>query len=306
MKTPQPSNTSLVLAHCALFLVQLLFGTLPVIGKPLLQKISAVSLVGIRVGLTALALVLIQRYRSSLKLKEKEDYLKLFLLSFFGVTFNQLFFIGGLSLTTASNTSLLAATIPIFTLLISVALGNEAFQKKSLIGILTAAFGVLLLIDVRNASLSSETTLGDLMIILNSMSYGIYVATSKNVILRNGVIKSMTWIFIFASIFCVPLAFISALKFEFTLTTDTLLSALYIAIFATLLPYLLNAFALQKVNPSSVAVYIYLQPLIGFSAAVVFLREEVTTIKLVSAVLILVGVLIASNPIVKKPASKLK
>ena len=65
--------------------------------------------------------------------------------------------------------------------------------------------------------------------------------------------------------------------------------SLYIAIGATAAPYLLNAWALQKVDPSTVAVYVYLQPLIGFTLAVIFLGENLSVAFGIAAVLSLQG-----------------
>lgn len=159
--------------HLALLGVQVLFGSLPVIAKVVLTVIPAVALVGFRVGITALVLFSVQLYRKRVWLQYREDYLKLAAISLFAVTFNQLLFIGGLSLTKASNTSLLAVTIPIFTLIVSRLAGTELLRAGKVLGIALAAAGVIFLIDPRNASFSSATTLGDLMIIANSLSYGI-------------------------------------------------------------------------------------------------------------------------------------
>ena len=195
--------------HAALVGVQILFGSLPVIGKVVLAAIPPVSLVGFRVGITALSLVLFQVYRKRIWLKRRSDYARLAALSLFGVTFNQLLFISGLSLTKASNTSLLAITIPIFALATGAIVKTERLSKLKVIGILLAAIGVVLLIDPRNASFSSETTTGDILIVINSLSYGIYVAVSKDVVTRNGAFRSMMWIFVFASTICVPLGLVS-------------------------------------------------------------------------------------------------
>lgn len=262
--------------HLALLGVQVLFGSLPVIGKLVLAVIPAISLVGFRVGITALVLFVFQAYRRRLWLRERGDYWRLALVSVFGVTLNQLFFIGGLSLTKASNTSLLAVTIPIFTLIISTIAGTEALRARKVFGIILAAAGVVFLIDPRNASFSSQTTIGDIFIILNSLSYGIFIATSKKIVERNGAFRSMMWIFIFASIVCVPLGIYSFGSTEIAaIPRVTWWLILYISVGATAGPYLLNAFALSKVSPSVVAVYIYLQPMIGFILAVVFLGEVV-------------------------------
>ncbi|HEX6278661.1 MAG TPA: DMT family transporter [Pyrinomonadaceae bacterium] len=282
--------------HAALIGVQILFGSLPVIGKVVLAVLPAVSLVGFRVGITALVLAVVQAARKRFWLQYREDYIKLAVISLFAVTFNQLLFIGGLSLTKASNTSLLAVTIPIFTLIVSRIAGTEMLRTGKVLGIALAAAGIIFLIDPRNASFSSETTLGDLMIIANSLSYGIFVATSKETITRNGAFRSMMWIFIFASIVCVPLGIASLSTIDArAVTTDTWLLVLYISIVATAGPYLLNAFALSKVNPSIVAVYIYLQPIIGFILAVIFLNEILDLKFAVAAVLVFAGVFLTTR-----------
>ena len=282
--------------HAALVGVQVLFGSLPVIGKLVLAVVPAISLVGFRVGITALVLFIVQAYRRRVWLQHREDYKKLAVLSLFGVTFNQLLFIGGLSLTKASNTSLLAVTIPIFTLVVSAIAGTEKLRAAKLFGILLAAAGILFLIDPRKASFSSETTLGDLMIILNSLSYGVFVATSKETIMRNGPFRSTMWIFIFASLVCVPLGLYSLSGTDVAaIDANIWLLILYVAVVATAGPYLLNAFALAKVKPSVVAVYIYLQPVIGFILAVVFLNEVLDAKFAVAAVCVFAGVYLTTR-----------
>ncbi len=266
------------------------------IGKVVLAVLPAVALVGFRVGITALILFVVQWMRGRLWLRDRSDYRRLAVMSLFGVTFNQLLFIGGLSLTKASNTSLLAVTIPIFTVAIGAIIGTERLRLIKTIGIVLAALGVVILIDPRKASFSSETTLGDLLIILNSLSYGIYVATSKEVITRNGAFRSMMWVFIFAAAICVPLGLVSFSAVELdSISPLVWWLVLYIAIVATAGPYLLNAYALERVAASTVAVYIYLQPLIGFILAVLFLNEIVDTRFIVAASLVFAGVYLATR-----------
>jgi drug/metabolite transporter (DMT)-like permease len=281
--------------YAALIGVQIFFGSLPVIGKVVLKVIPAFGLVGFRVGITALAFVVVQAWRGRFWLRDSADYWRLAVLSLFGVTFNQLLFISGLSLTKASNTSLLAATIPIFTLTVSSVLGIEMLRGIKVVGIIVACVGVLLLIDPRNASFSSQTTLGDLLIVANSLSYGIYVATSKSVITRNGAFRSMMWVFVFAAAICLPVGMWSMSSVDLNTVSPVVWALiLYIAIAATAAPYLLNAWALARVNPSTVAVYIYLQPLIGFLLAVIFLGESIDVKFVVAATLVFLGVFLAT------------
>lgn len=280
----------------ALIPAQLLFGSLPVIGKIVLAVLPPMALVGIRVAITAAILFTIQAFRRRIWLKEKGDYWRFAALSLFGVVFNQLFFIGGLSLTTASNTSLLAVMIPVFALAVGSIAGFEKLTIIKIIGIIFAAAGVIFLIDPRKASFSSQTTIGDIFIIINCLAYGIYVATSKGAITRNGTFRSMMWVFIFASIVCVPLGAFSLSTIDLAaIDTNIWLISIYIAVGATAAPYLLNAWALSKVNPSTVAVYVYLQPLIGFGLAVLFLGEKINLTFIISAALIFAGVFLVTK-----------
>ena len=285
--------------YVGLVAAQVFFGSLPVIGKVVLKTTPAVALVGFRVALTAVILAVIQGYRGRFWLQQPADYWRLAVLSLFGITFNQFLFIIGLSLTKASNVSLLAVTIPIFALAVGSIAGFEKLKGIKIVGILLAAFGVILIIDLRNATFSSESTLGDILIVLNSLSYGIYVATSKTVIMRNGVFRSMMWVFLFASIICVPLGGYSLVQVgPGSIDVSIWLLMVYIAVVATAAPYLLNAYALSHVDPSTVAVFVYLQPLIGFLMAVYFLGEKVDYIFGIAAALIFAGVYLVTRKFV--------
>ncbi|MBX3300176.1 MAG: DMT family transporter [Acidobacteria bacterium] len=288
-------------AMAALVGVQITFGSLPVIAKVVLAVVPAVALVGFRVGVTAVILALVQVFRRRFWLRERSDYLRFAILSLFGVTFNQLLFIGGLSLTKASNTSLLAVTIPIFAIVLGGLTGIESFRRATIFGLVLAVVGVILIIDPRKASFSSETTIGDLLIILNSFCYGTYVATSKEAITRNGAFRSMMWVFLFASVICVPLGVwsISTTGTE-VISGRIWLYMLHIAVVATAVPYLLNAWALARVPPSTVAVFIYLQPLIGFALAAIYLGESIDAAFIAAAVLIFAGLYFVTKRPVKR------
>jgi drug/metabolite transporter (DMT)-like permease len=57
--------------------------------------------------------------------------------------------------------------------------------------VILACAGVIYLIDPTNASFSSATTQGDVLIILNCFSYATYIAVSKRLINHYGALKSI-------------------------------------------------------------------------------------------------------------------
>lgn len=297
MENSNPKENTVYAPHVALFAVQIFFGTATVLGKFALAAFPPFALVGFRVGGAAAAFYLLQRWRgSSLALDERAHYWHFAVFSFFGIALNQLLFFKGLSLTSAVNTSLIAVTIPIFTLLISVIVGHDALSWRKVAGVAAAAAGVVYLIDPGRASFSSESTRGDVLIVLNSFCYAVYVAASKRLISRYGALKSIAWLFLFGSVLNVPLGIVSLQAVDLTrIEASSWLFVAALVLFPTILAYYFNAWALARVEPSVVAVYIYLQPLFGFVSAIVFLGERFTARLLTSALLVFAGVYLVTR-----------
>jgi drug/metabolite transporter (DMT)-like permease len=270
----QSENYNNYSPHVALLAVQLMFGSAPILGKFALAAFPSSAIVGFRVGGAALAFYLLQRFRGNLRLEKRSHYLHFAVLTCFGVVFNQLLFFKGLSLTTATNTSLLAVTIPVFAILVSAGIGNDKLTWLKIGGVVLACAGVIYLLDPRNASFSAATTQGDVLIILNCLSYGTYVAVSKKIISHYGALKSIAWIFLFGSIVNVPLGLFSLATVDLSqVAWQSWLAIAAVVTFPTILAYYWNTWALARVEPSIVAVYIYLQPLIGTLLAIFVLGE---------------------------------
>src|SRR6185436_37049 len=119
---------------------------------------------------------------------------------------NQLLFVKGLSLTTAINAVLLTTTIPIFTLIVSIALGYDRASLRHFAGILLAAAGVIYLVDPWRASFTAQTTVGNLLLVSNSFCYGAYIAVSRDLFRRYGALNVITWIFLVGALVSLPIA----------------------------------------------------------------------------------------------------
>lgn len=282
--------------HLALLFVQLCFGSAPIFGKFALQTFSPYTIVGFRVGGAALAFYLLQRFSGNLRLNNRQDYFYFAGFAFIGIVLNQLFYFKGLSLTSATNTALIAVMIPIFTILISTLIGNDFLSRQKILGTILAALGVTFLINPFKTEFTTTTVWGDLLILLNSFSYAFYVAVSKRFIIKYGALKSIAWLFIFGSVINVPLGLYYMKDITVTeISPFSLLMVLCLILFPTILAYFWNAWSLARVEPSIVAVYVYLQPLIGFFFAVIFLKEELSFRPVISAIFIFSGVFLVTR-----------
>lgn len=268
-----------------------MFGSWPIAGKVVLRSMSSTALVGFRVVGAAVAFTLIHGKVAQLRRVPKHDLGLLILCSMLGVVFNQLLFVKGLSLTTVINATLLSSTIPVFTLVVSIVLGYDRASLRRIIGIALAISGVVFLVDPLRADFSAQTRAGNILIVINSLAYGAYIAISKDLFKRYGALTVITWIFLIATVVTLPIGAYSLSYAQVdSFSTGLWLAVIYIIIVPTVLAYYLNAWALTRVSPGTVATYIYLQPLIAFGLAPFLLGERFNVRVLVASVLIFAGV----------------
>jgi len=273
-----------------------MFSTWPIVGKVALKALPSVGLVAFRVAGAALAFILIGALRGRISSIQKRDWPLLVASSLLGVVLNQWLFVKGLSLTTVINATLLGTLIPVFTLLVSIALRTDHVSLRRIIGICLAAAGVLYLIGPERAEFSSTTRLGDLLIVTNSLCYGAYIVISKDLMKRYSALTVITWIFIVGSVATVPFGAISMSHVPLANVRPVIwLAIAYIVLVPTVGAYYLNTWALGRVAPSTVAVYIYLQPLLAFSLAPLLLGEKLSWRALIAALLIFSGVLVVTR-----------
>lgn len=281
--------------HVALVMVQIMFGTWPIFGKIVLRSMSSTSLVSLRIFGAAIVFTLLQRKLGELRQLPWRVLAWLVLSSLLGVCLNQFIFVKGLSLTTAINATLLITTIPVSTLVVSIALGYDKASLRHFLGIALAAGGVIYLVDPWRADFSAQTTLGNLLLIASSFCYGAYIAVSRNLFRRYGALNVITWIFQIAALVAVPIA-------AYTWSTEGLravspglfLAVVFIILVPTVGAYYLNSWAITRVPPSVVAIYIYLQPLMAFGLAPLVLGESWNSRTLVACALIFAGVAVVT------------
>ncbi|MBK7345331.1 MAG: DMT family transporter [Saprospiraceae bacterium] len=113
----------------------------------------------------------------------------------------------------------------------------------------------------------------------------------------------LKWVFLFGSFFVLFFGWPQAVEARWQdFTPLIILCFVYVLLFTTFFAYGLNAFALQRVAPVTVSAYIYLQPLIAAFIALLLGQETLTVPKILSAVLIFMGVYLVSRESPRIPA----
>jgi drug/metabolite transporter (DMT)-like permease len=282
--------------HLALIAVQVIFATWGIPAKIALRQITPFGLSAIRVAAAALAFCVIGKLTGNFKPIARRHWLLLLASSFCGIVLNQWLFVTGLSMTTVINSVLITTAMPVFTLVVGSLTGIERPSWRRLIGILLAAAGVIYLISPARQDVSAGSRFGDLLILGSALIYGCYIVVSKPLVETYGALPTVTWIFIVGTL---PTALAGALTLRHSslaaIDTRGWEAIIYIVLIPTILAYYLLTAALKEVPPSTVAVYIYLQPLIAFVIAPAVLGEAFTLRTVIAAVLIFLGVAITTR-----------
>lgn len=259
---------------------------------------SPFAVILIRVIIAATLFWLISLTIKSEKVEGK-DFGLIFLCSLFGTSLNILLFYKGLSITTPINATLLMTTTPILVLIASSILIKERITATKIIGISLGLGGVLLLTANQFINFSTQGWLGDIMIFFNAISYGIYLVIAKPLFLKYQPITIFKWMFVMSFIMVLPFSYSDSLLIvgkSYPINVFWILA--YIGICATVVTFTLNAWALKRINPSLVGIYIYLQPVVASFISITSGKETFTSIKLIVALMVFIGVyLVSKNPV---------
>ena len=271
----------------ALVIVQVLFSTLPIAAKIALRELSSPAIALIRVSSAALLFVVIHELTVRERIRTRGDYLRLAYYSVLGVSLNQLLYITGLTMTSATAAQMLITGGPAITLMVAMLLGKEVATPAKWLGIALAGAGALMLIGI---GIAESRAVGNILIVVNMVAYSMYLVSARDIVHRYHPLTVITWIFIFGAIGLTPFGLRPALR-EFGATSlNTQLVLVYIIIFPTVIAYYLNMWALTRVESSVVSMFVYLQPVLTAVMAIPILGERPSLRMLPAALLIFAGV----------------
>lgn len=286
----------IVQAHLAMSAVALLYGANYSIAKVVLDDnyIQPYGFILLRI-LGAGALIAVLHFLFIKEKIEKEDYARLFLCGLFGAGINMLCFFKGLKETGAINASLMMIMTPILVLITSSIFIKEKITGQKLLGIAIGTSGAAILI-IYGKKIAYTSAIGDVFVLLNALSYGIYLVLVKKLMTKYHPITVIKWVLFFGFFVCLPFGYQDMVTANYaSMPTEVWLSIIYVVIGATFFTYVLNVMALRTVNPSVVSIYIYLQPLIAAIIALSMGKDQLSGMKIFAASLIFSGVYLVSK-----------
>lgn len=277
-----------------LFLVQVAFSGFHTFGKYVLGEVHPLALASLRVTI-ATPLLLVIAWMADRSLPKLKDMPYLALLGFLGVFVNQLFFILGLNYTTATNAAIFMPSIPVFAAAGAAFFRIEQMTPNRIAGVILAVAGALVMLDFSKVTFGSGPFFGNLLIITNCCSYGLFLVFQRPILKRLGPMTVIAWSFLFGGIGVVTVGWQNLLAVEFSaLGTYTLIGLAYIVLIPTTFAYAANTWAVRHSSPTITATFTTFQPVATALLASLFLAESFGARQVGGFVFIVAGLMVVN------------
>ena len=291
-------------AHLALLLVNVLYGANHVLAKGVMPRyLDPNTFILLRVS-GAVFLFWILLFTQKRKPIARADYGRFLVAGLFGVAVNQLFFFHGLNLSSAFNAGIIMALNPMMVVILSALIMKEKLSFQGYTGIVIGAIGAILL-TLSSGKLPGASPIGDLYLLINALSYALYLVFSKPLLQKYSPIQVITYVFsiglILLLLFPPTWTKLNNTHFEL-IPSEAWYKITYVIVGVTFLTYLLTIFGLKYISATISSAYIYTQPvmvaLFTFFFAYIGWAEDfshtITSERILYMLLIFTGVYLVS------------
>lgn len=286
------------LALIAVTIATIIYGINYTIAKDVMPTyVKPYGFILLRVGGATLIFWFLGLFVNAKKI-EKQDFKKIAFASFFGIALNMLSFFKGLSLTTPINASVMMVTSPIMVLVFSFFLLKGTIVKRQILGIGIGLIGAILLILYGNNSVknASNIPLGNFLVFINATSYGLYLVLVKNLISKYNPLVFIKWLYLFGLIYIIPFGVSEMGEINWVSMPSVIYIKIgFVILCTTCITYLFNLYGLSKLKPTTVSVFIYLQPVIASTYALVVGSDSLNVIKITATLIIFLGVYLVTR-----------
>ena len=299
MASADAKRTALA-ANAGLLLAAILAGASVVATRVAVQSVPPLSLAVMRYaqGGLILGVCLLLLARSQLCVR-RQDLLTLIVLGTLLFAAFPLLFNAGLRLTEASRGSLMLATVPAWSALLARLSGQERLVTRQIIGLALATGGVAVAIAERGLDWEGHgaALVGDGLILVAALCGAAYGVLVKRISGRYSPLTVTAYGMLIGTFMLLPAALAEGLPAAVVgLDGQTLMLVLFLGVLGGAVLWYLYGFALSKLTPTQVAVYVNLNPLSAMILATMLLGERVTGAVLLGFAMVLAGVVLMNWP----------
>ena len=229
---------------------------------------------------------------------DRKDFPKIALASFVGLFVPQMTFLMAITMATTIDTAIIGTLGPIFTMIFAFFFLKEPITGKKAGGVALSFAGVVFLIlnSVQRGGASATSPMGILLLLLNCLSFSLYLGVFRPLISKYSVVTFMKWMFLFSLILVLPFSAKGLTETDFAAIPAKVCWEIgYLVFFATFVAYFLIPFGQKHIRPTLVSMYNYLQPIIAAVVSIWIGMDVITWKKLAATTLIVVGVILVNR-----------
>lgn len=227
------------------------------------------------------------------------DLLKLAGAGILGLFLPQLTFLHAIAHTTPVDLSVMSTTTPIFTMFVAAIFLREPITWKKALGVAMSFGGILWLIlqsTFGTGGASQTEPVGIMFCFANYIVFALYLGTCRPLIARYSVVTSMKWMFLVSFIISIPFVMPHLPQSDFTAVPGHVWWEIgFMILFSTFIAYYLIPVGQQRIRPTLVSMYGYLQPIIAIAVAIWTGMDRLTVTKVVAALLVFTGVWVVNQ-----------
>jgi len=267
--------------------------------KAALREVSPVTLVLVRFAFGTALLLGLVAWRGENPFPPREVWPALALMGFVGVFVHHIAQGFGLVVTSAVHAGWLIGLIPIWSAVLSALVLKERFGPAKIAGLMGGFAGALLVISRGKFSpdtLHLPATRGDFLILFSTLNWAVYSILGHGTIKRLGPARATAGAMLFGWLMLWPFFVWQRGWRELPNLSGTGWGAiLFLGIGSSGLGYLFWYSALERLEVSRVAAFLFVQPLVTLLAAVILLDEPVSATTVLGGLLVLVSVFVIQH-----------
>lgn len=218
----------------------------------------------------------------------------LFLLGAVGLYGFMFLYLIGLSKTTPVSSSIFNSLQPIWVFIILVMLHKEKVTWMKILGIAVGLGGALIcILTQKSDDLASDAFTGNMMCLVSSLFYAIYLILSKRILMSVGTLTMLKYTFsgaAFSSLVVLAFVGFEAPLFSAPMHWWPFTVLMFVLIFPTVISYLLVPVGLKYLDTTLVAIYGYLILIVSTIMSLSLGQDRFSWMQTFAIVLICAGV----------------
>ena len=285
--------------HIAAFAAYFIFGFNIIVCKDLTSDglIPPLGIFTLRSLIAGALFWIVSLFQPKEKIDRKDD-IRIFAASMIGFFTCQITFLVGIPYITPMDCSIMTAMAPIYTMISAAIVIKEPITLQKAGGVALSFAGIIYLIISRvntEGGAAESTPFGIFMMVLNCLSFSMYLGIFKPLISKYSAVTFMKWIFLFSAVVATPFSAKGLANVDWAgIPAIQYAELAYLIICATFISYFLIPIAQKRIRPTLISMYSYVQPIIAIAISIAIGMDSLTWQKALATLLVFGGLIIVS------------